>query len=99
MPRSICRDWLVVASTEQVSADLAGEAAILNLKSGVYYGLDPVGARIWRFIVEPRTIAEIEDVLLAEYEVEPLQCGPDVLTFIERLADEGLVKITELKAS
>lgn len=92
----MCRDWLVVASTEQVSADLAGEAAILNLKSGIYYGLDSVGARIWRLIVEPRTIAEIEDVLVAEYEVEPSQCGPDVLAFIEQLAEEGLV---DLKAS
>ena len=35
---------IVVAAKDQVSCDLAGEAAILNMKNGVYYGLDPVGA-------------------------------------------------------
>ena len=44
----------MVATKDQVSCDLAGEAAILNIKSGVYYGLDPVGARIWNLMQEPR---------------------------------------------
>jgi len=46
----------LVVSKDQVSCDLAGEAAILNLKNGVYYGLDPVGARIWNLIQEPRKL-------------------------------------------
>jgi hypothetical protein len=39
-------DSIVVASPDQVSADLGGDAAILQLKDGVYYSLDPVGARM-----------------------------------------------------
>ena len=41
---------IVVAAKAQVSCDLEGEAAILHRDSGVYYGLDPVGARIWRLV-------------------------------------------------
>ena len=41
---------VVVVTKDQVSADLSGEAAILNLKSGIYYGLDNVGARIWTLV-------------------------------------------------
>src|SRR5262245_33680694 len=62
----------IVASQEQVSCDLAGEAAILNLKSGVYYGLDPVGSSIWNLVQEPRTFASLQQLLLEEYEVEPM---------------------------
>jgi len=37
----------VVATKTKVSSDLGGEAVILDLKSGVYYGLNDVGTRIW----------------------------------------------------
>jgi hypothetical protein len=48
------RHSIVVATKDQVSSDLGGEVAILDLKAGVYYGLDTVGARIWNLIQEPR---------------------------------------------
>ena len=89
----ISRDSVVVAATGQISANLAGEAAILNLESGVYYGLDPVGARIWRLMREPQTLAQIESVLLVEYDVDANQCAVDLLALVEALADEGLVDI------
>lgn len=83
----------VVAAKDQVSSDLGGEVAILDLKAGVYYGLDAVGARIWSFIQEPRTVNEIRDILLEEYDVEPERCERDLLVLLRRLADEGLVEV------
>ncbi len=50
-------------SRDQISCDLAGEAPILNLKSGVYFGLDAVGARIWSLLQKPVMLAEICDAL------------------------------------
>ena len=86
-------DSTVVAAKDQVSSDLGGEVAILDLKAGVYYGLDAVGARIWSLIQEPRTVNEIRDILLEEYEVEPERCERDLLVLLRRLADEGLVEV------
>ena len=83
----------VVAPKDQVSSDLGGEVAILDLKAGVYYGLDAVGARIWSLIEEPRTVNEIRDILLEEYDVEPERCERDLLALLRRLADEGLVEV------
>jgi hypothetical protein len=82
-----------VAAKDQASSDLGGEMAILDLKAGVYYGLDAVGARIWSLIQEPRTVNEIRDILLEEYEVEPEHCERDLLALLRRLADEGLVEV------
>jgi hypothetical protein len=82
-----------VAAKDQVSSDLGGEVAILDLKAGVYYGLDAVGARIWSLIQEPITVNEIRDILLEEYEVEPERCEHDLLALLRRLADEGLVEV------
>jgi hypothetical protein len=88
-------DSTVVAAKDQVSSDLGGEVAILDLKAGVYYGLDAVGARIWSLIQEPRTVNEIRNILLEEYEVEPERCERDLLVLLQRLADEGLIEVKD----
>ena len=85
----------VVATRDQVSSDLEGEVAILNLKAGVYYGLDDVGARIWTLLQEPKTVSEIRDVILQEYDVEAERCERDLLALLQRLADEGLVEVED----
>ena len=82
-----------MAAKDQVSSDLGGEVAILDLKAGVYYGLDAVGARIWSLIQKPRTVNEIRDILLEEYEVEPERCERDLLALLQRLADEGIIEV------
>ena len=50
LEHTILGSSVIVTATDQVSADLAGEAVILNLESGVYYSLDEVGAYIWSLI-------------------------------------------------
>lgn len=84
---------IVVAAKDQISCDLAGEAAILNVKSGIYYGLDPVGARIWTLMQQPRAVAEIQNAITGEYDVEPAQCARDLRTLLEELLAEGLIEI------
>ena len=89
----------VVAAKDQISCDLAGEAAILNIKSGTYYGLDPVGARIWKLIQQPRSVDEVRQALLDEYEVEPERCDRDLLVLLEKLLAEGLIEVKEEAAA
>ncbi|MBW4602452.1 MAG: lasso peptide biosynthesis PqqD family chaperone [Calothrix sp. FI2-JRJ7] len=83
----------IIASSQQISSDLGGEAVILNLKSGVYHGLNEVGASIWKLIQEPRTIEEIKQKLLEEYDVEPEQCESDVIELLENLLVAELIVI------
>lgn len=85
----------VVAAEGQVSNDLGGEVAILDLKAGMYYGLDSVGARVWDLIQEPRTVKEIRDTLTSEYEVDPYRCERDLITLLQKLVDEGLAEVSD----
>jgi hypothetical protein len=85
----------VVASENQVSSDLGGEIVCLNHKSGVFYGLDGVGARIWELIQDPRTVNEIRDIVLEEYDVEPGRWERDLLALLEQLAAEGLIRVQD----
>ena len=87
----------VVVTKDQVSCDLSGEAAILNLKSGVYFGLNTVGASIWKLIQEPKTVQEIRDALLEEFDVESDVCEHDILELLQKLSTHGLIKIVDEK--
>jgi hypothetical protein len=87
----ISRHSLITVSGNQVSCDLAGEAAILNLADGVYYGLDQVGALVWGMLSTPRTVADLCEGVMAEYDVDREQCERDLLRLIEDLAAKGLV--------
>lgn len=86
-------DSLILRSERQVSCPLRDEAAVLNLATGMYYGLDSVGARIWDLIERPRHLSELNDALLSEYDVPPASCEADLERFVLELAGAGLVVI------
>jgi hypothetical protein len=92
---AISLDSVVVASRDQVSCSLEDEVAIVHLKAGVYYGLDPVGARIWELIATPRSVRAVRDALLAEYQVDTERCGDDLITLLRTMADAGLVDVSD----
>ena len=89
----ITHNSIVVVVRDQVSCDLNGEAAILALGKGVYYGLDPVGAKIWALLQQPRRVTEIRDAVLQEYEVEAASLENDLLCLLERLQAEQLIEV------
>jgi hypothetical protein len=89
----------VVAAADQVSADLDGEAAILNLRNGVYYGLNPVGARVWELVQEPGTVAALCDRLMEEFDVERGRCEEEVLALLTDLEGAGLIEVRDGQAA
>lgn len=95
MKSTISDSSSIVAAKDQLSCELDGEAVILNLQNSVYYGLDPVGARIWRLIQTPRTVNEVRDILLQEYDVEADRCERDLLELLQKLAAEGLIEVND----
>ena len=71
------------------------ETVILNLASGTYFGLDPVGARMWELMSAGHSLAEIRDRLLEEYEVEAERLEQDLLKLVGELQAQGLIQIND----
>lgn len=88
-------DTVIHASPDQVSCSLGSEAAILNLHTGIYYSLDPVGAAVWKLIEQPQTVADIRDAMLNRFEVELERCELDLFQLFEELAAKGLIEIRD----
>ena len=84
---------VVTVTKDQVSCELGSEAAILNVKRGIYYGLDPIGAQVWQMLQKPCKIADIQEVLLKEYDVEPERCQHDLLALLEDMLAAGLIEV------
>ena len=85
----------VVATPDQLSSELSGEVVILSLADSAYYGLDAVGAQIWRSLAQPRTVAELVTGVMNRYAVEHTQCERDVIAFLEELRAHQLIAIVE----
>jgi hypothetical protein len=78
-----------------VSCDLEGETALMSVDQGKYYGLDPIGSRIWALLEQARPVSDLCALLLEEFEVEPWQCEHDVLAFLRDLAQDNLIKVVD----
>jgi hypothetical protein len=86
-------DAVLVAIRDQTSVDLDDEVAILHLGRGVYFGLNEVGAFVWRRLQQPATVAELRAAILAEYAVTPAQCAADLQKLLADLRDQHLVEV------
>jgi Coenzyme PQQ synthesis protein D (PqqD) len=78
-------------SPDVVFRDLEGEAVILDLASGRYFGLNAVGTRIWTLLEEGTPIERIVDAIASEYDAEVQQIARDVTALIEQLSSRGLI--------
>jgi Coenzyme PQQ synthesis protein D (PqqD) len=72
---------------------LGDESVMLDMASGYYFGLDPVGARIWQLLSEASSFAEIVGRLVQEYDVTPEQAESDLVRFVEELKANGLLTV------
>lgn len=95
MTADLTNETIVHASPDQVSCDLQGEAALLNLKTGVYYGLDKVGASAWQLMQQPITIGRICERIVELYDVDAATASSDLKALLQQMIAEGLVVIEQ----
>jgi hypothetical protein len=75
--------------------ELEGEAVLLNMQTGIYFGLNPVGTRIWRLLSKHGEVKTVARMLLDEYDIAEEQLLTHLFDFIENLKSKGLVEVLE----
>ena len=73
--------------------ELDGEAVLLNLHSGKYFGLDSTGTHMWNLLVRHGTLAAAYQTLLDEYDVDEARLKADLLALVNQLAVNGLIQL------
>ena len=75
--------------------ELHGEAVLLNLKTGVYFGLDSVGTRAWQLLPEHPVLSQILEVIVREYDVAEERCAEDLIRLIAEMREHELVTLVD----
>ena len=76
--------------------EVDGEMVLLDMNSENYFGLDAVGTDIWQAMQEKETLKEVLETLLQQYEVEEDVLKSDLLNFVEKLQESGLVEVEKI---
>ena len=77
-----------------VSSNLSDtETVMLNIEKNSYYGIDESAREIWDLLGEPRSAADVCNRLLTIFAVDQEVCQRQVLSFLEKLLNEGLIDV------
>ncbi|OPY79976.1 MAG: Coenzyme PQQ synthesis protein D (PqqD) [Syntrophorhabdus sp. PtaU1.Bin058] len=91
--KNISTESIVSQIDEIVASDIDDEKVMMSIEKGRYYGLDPVGSRVWELIGKPVRVSELIDALLLQYDVDRETCERDVLEFLEDLYEDGILQV------
>lgn len=76
-----------------VSAELEDEAVLLNVETGLYFGLGEAELLVWTLLGDGLSVEEIHQRLLEEYDVEAEQLRSDLNGLIGALIERELVRV------
>jgi hypothetical protein len=80
----------------QVAARVVeGTAVIVLADLGEVNVLNPVGTRVWELMNGARTVQEIVNTIVAEYQVTPEQALQDVQAFLQVLIDASALTLQD----
>jgi hypothetical protein len=91
MPVEISLNSRVRIQDDVLFQELQGETVLLNLKTGVYLGLNQIGTRIWQLLQEDGALSRVLEVMLQEYDVTQEKLAKDLLDLVGQMEKQGLL--------
>lgn len=85
----------VRARQDVVFRELGEEMVLLNLRTGIYFGLNETGTRMWTLLMELKEPARVLHALEEEYAVSRTQLENDLRSLLDVLREKGLIEVDE----
>jgi Coenzyme PQQ synthesis protein D (PqqD) len=95
MSRALPLSAVVVVAGDVLSSELGSEHVLLNLRDGIYYGLDDVGSDIWKLLQNPVSVGQICGAIIETRDVDPERCRRDVVKLLGELVERHLVELRD----
>jgi len=73
-------------------SEVGGELVLLDLEREAYFGLNEIGARIWRLLEAGHDLPVLLDMLEEEYDAGRAQLEAEVGELIRQLQEAGLIR-------
>ena len=85
----------VRVSSSALYREVQGEAVLLQLDSGEYFGLDEVATRIWQLLAANSDLDAVRDALVSEYDVADDQATTDLARLVDELISKHLLEVDD----
>jgi len=89
-------DTTIAVRDEVIFRSIQGEAIVLDVSTGMYFALDPVGTRMWTLLADAASIGRVVEAVCNEYDVERPRVEHDVVDLVDQLVDRELVRLQPL---
>ena len=90
---SITLDTHITIPADVYTQDIGNESVLLDTQGGRYFGLDPVGTRMWQLLRQHEAMRPAYETMLREFEVTPERLETDLFALTEKMIDKGLAQI------
>ena len=88
---SFTGDTMIAQSGKALSTMVDGEAVLIGIETGRYYGLDAVGTAIWNRIEQPCSFGDLCAGLAGEFDGDPAVIADETRVFLTQLIERDLV--------
>ncbi len=99
MPKELTLVDSVSVPEGVVSRELDGETVLLNLDTGIYFGLDAVGTDMWRAMHSTKALGEAVETVRAQYAADPVVLRDDLLRLAHQMLTKGLLQVSSSTSS
>jgi hypothetical protein len=90
---TIGEETVVQARAENLESEIQSERVLLQLNTGIYYGLNKIGSVVWELLRQPISVKDIVNRLEAHYAVERALLVQDVTKLVESLLAAELARV------
>lgn len=87
------RDVSVRVPGHVIRRDLVSETVLLNVQTGVYYGLDEIGGRFFTHLSQSSTVDAAVAALSTEFDAPLERIREDTVLYCSELLARGLIEL------
>lgn len=91
---TITKETKVKQVEDILSTTVDDSVVFMSIETGNYYSSNDVAQRVWELIEERKTVSELVNKLLEEYEVEEETCINDILALLDQMSEENLIELS-----
>ena len=82
---------IISQNPDMIASEIDGEAVMMSIEHGSYYGMNPVASSIWASAEKSVSAETICKNIFAQYEISFEQCQKDTMKFIEDLIQKEIL--------
>ena len=83
----------IIRSSHPIAEPVDDEIVMADIDAGKYYGLNDIGAAIWKKIEKKMTVEDLCRQICETYEVTPEECSAEVIAFLKDLESRNLILV------